>query len=64
MTRKLYYEDCHLTQFSAQVKGCEKCEKGRLGRLGSLGSLEHLENLESLGNLVCLEFWGLEGLGK
>ncbi len=28
MTRKLYYEDCHLTQFSAQVKGCEKCEKG------------------------------------
>ncbi len=28
MTRKLYYEDCHLTCFEAQVTGCEKCEKG------------------------------------
>ena len=28
MTRKLYYEDCHLTRFEAQVTGCEKCEKG------------------------------------
>jgi alanyl-tRNA synthetase len=28
MTRKLYYEDCHLTRFSARVTGCEKTEKG------------------------------------
>ena len=27
-TRKLYYEDCHLTAFSAQVLGCEQTEKG------------------------------------
>ena len=27
-TRKLYYEDCHLTDFSAQVLGCEQTEKG------------------------------------
>ena len=28
MTRKLYYEDCHMSRFQAQVTGCEKCEKG------------------------------------
>ena len=28
MTRKLYYEDCHLAVFSATVTGCEACEKG------------------------------------
>ena len=28
MTRKLYYEDCHMSHFQAQVTGCEKCEKG------------------------------------
>ena len=28
MTRKLYYEDCHLAVFSAVVTGCTKCEKG------------------------------------
>ncbi len=28
--RKLFYEDCHLTAFSATVTGCEKCEKGYL----------------------------------
>ena len=28
MTRKLYYEDCHLTRFRAQVCSCEKSEKG------------------------------------
>ena len=28
MTRKLYYEDCHLAVFSATVTGCEPCEKG------------------------------------
>ena len=28
MTRKLYYEDCHLAGFSAVVTGCAKCEKG------------------------------------
>ena len=27
-TRKLYYEDCHLTDFSAKVLSCEKTEKG------------------------------------
>ena len=27
-TRKLYYEDCHLTQFSATVTGCAQVEKG------------------------------------
>ena len=28
MTRKLYYEDCHLTRFQAKVTGCEPCDKG------------------------------------
>jgi len=28
MTRKLYYEDCHLSRFQAQVTGCTECEKG------------------------------------
>ena len=28
MTQKLYYEDCHIRQFSAQVLACEKSEKG------------------------------------
>ena len=28
MTRKLYYEDCHLTRFEAQVTGCEICSRG------------------------------------
>ena len=28
MTRKLYYEDCHLQQFSATVTGCVFSEKG------------------------------------
>ena len=27
-TRKLYYEDCHVSQFSAQVLSCEKTDKG------------------------------------
>lgn len=27
-TRKLYYEDCHLTRFTAQVLSCEKTDKG------------------------------------
>ena len=27
-TRKLYYEDCHLSQFTATVLGCEQTEKG------------------------------------
>lgn len=26
--RKLYYEDCHLRQFSATVTSCEECDKG------------------------------------
>ena len=28
MTRKLYYEDCHLSRFQATVIGCEKSTKG------------------------------------
>ena len=28
MTRKLYYEDCHLTTFSARVTSCDPFEKG------------------------------------
>ena len=28
MTRKLYYEDCHLRQFTATVTGCNPCENG------------------------------------
>ena len=28
VTRKLYYEDCHLSRFRAMVTGCEQCEKG------------------------------------
>ncbi|MBO5130554.1 MAG: alanyl-tRNA editing protein [Oscillospiraceae bacterium] len=28
MTRKLYYEDCHLARFTARVVRCEGCEKG------------------------------------
>ena len=28
MTRRLYYEDCHLQQFEAQVLACKKTEKG------------------------------------
>lgn len=27
-TRKLYYEDCHMRQFTATVTSCEKAEKG------------------------------------
>ena len=27
-TRKLYYEDCHLSAFSAQVVSCEQSDKG------------------------------------
>ena len=27
-TRKLYYEDCLLREFTAEVLSCEKCEKG------------------------------------
>ena len=28
MTRKLYYEDCHLQQFTATVTGCQRAENG------------------------------------
>ena len=28
MTRKLYYEDCHLAEFTARVISCEQTEKG------------------------------------
>lgn len=30
MTRKLYYEDCHLRRFTATVTGCEKTDRGYL----------------------------------
>ncbi len=30
MTRKLYYENCHLSRFSARVTGCTESEKGYL----------------------------------
>ena len=30
MMRKLFYEDCELTEFTAAVTGCEACEKGWL----------------------------------
>ena len=33
MTRKLYYEDCHLAEFTARVTGCEESEKGWLIQL-------------------------------
>ena len=28
MTRKLYYEDCHLDRFRARVTDCRETEKG------------------------------------
>ena len=28
MTRKIYYEDCHMAAFSATVTGCTQTEKG------------------------------------
>lgn len=28
MTRKLYYEDCHLSQFTARVTGCTQADGG------------------------------------
>ena len=28
MTRKLFYEDCHLTKFRAAVTGCAPCQRG------------------------------------
>ena len=28
MTRKLYYEDCHLREFTARVVSCEEAQKG------------------------------------
>ena len=28
MTRKLYYENCHLTHFEARVESCEKTDRG------------------------------------
>jgi alanyl-tRNA synthetase len=28
MTRKLYYEDCHMTAFATTVTGCDRTEKG------------------------------------
>ena len=33
MTRKLYYEDCHLAEFTARVTACEQSEKGWLVQL-------------------------------
>ena len=33
MTRKLYYEDCHINRFQAQVIACEESPKGYEVRL-------------------------------
>ena len=33
MTRKLYYEDCHLAEFTARVTACEESGKGWLVQL-------------------------------
>lgn len=69
-TRKLYYEDCHLRQFSATVTGCEKTEKGYLITLdatafypegggeapdiGTLGGINVLDVQEEGGKILHL----------
>lgn len=68
--RKLYYEDSHLTEFTARVTGCEACEKGFLVTLdatafypegggqacdlGTLGGVRVLDVRERDGNVVHL----------
>ena len=68
--KKLFYEDCHLTRFSAKVTGCEKCEKGYLVTLdatafypegggqacdiGTLGGVNVLDVREKDGQILHL----------
>ena len=68
--RKLYYEDSHLTEFTARVTGCETCEKGCLVTLdatafypegggqacdvGTLGGVRVLDVRERDGDVVHL----------
>ena len=68
--RKLFYEDPHLTRFSAAVTGCEKCEKGYLVTLdatafypegggqacdiGTLGGVNVLDVQEKEGEILHL----------
>ena len=69
-TRKLYYEDCHLSNFSAQVMSCEETDKGYAVTLnatafypegggqacdvGSLGGVTVLDVREKDGSIVHL----------
>ena len=62
MTRKLYYEDCHLLHFSAKVTGCEQAENrwritldatafypeggGQAADVGTLGGVRVLDTRE------------------
>ena len=68
--QKLFYKDCHLTQFSAKVTGCEKSEKGYLVTLdatafypegggqacdiGKLGGVNVLDVREKEGEILHL----------
>ncbi len=68
--KKLFYEDCHLTHFSARVTGCEECEKGYLVTLdatafypegggqacdiGTLGGVRVLDVREKDGKILHL----------
>ena len=69
-TRKLYYEDCLLREFSAEVLSCEKCEKGyeitlsatafypegggQACDLGTLGAVRVLDVQERGGTVIHL----------
>ena len=68
--RKLFYEDCHLTHFSAQVTGCRQCDNGYLVTLdatafypegggqacdiGTLGDVRVLDVQEKDGEILHL----------
>ncbi len=68
--KKLFYEDCHLTEFTATVTGCEKCDKGYLVTLdatafypegggqacdtGTLGGVKVLDVREKDGKILHL----------
>ena len=68
MTRKLYYEDCHLLSFSAQVTGCEMAENcwkitldatafypeggGQAADVGTLGGVGVLDTREEGENVI------------
>ena len=66
MTRKLYYEDCHLREFTARVVSCEEDQKGwevvldrtafypegggQACDIGSLGGVKVLDTRELMQN--------------